>query len=627
MCDFLGTKLTDYKLNDIKKEFNKKTKHYDEYDFYVYYKNLLASERRKKERKEQKKRKYLTEQEKEDEFKPCNYISSIYKRVKNIERKNIYDYIDENDNIYEDIVTNRNYREEHNFTDDITFTFFNENLSYTLLRNNNYIDGIPIGVNVQIKKDIQKKQPDNNQIYSHIENNDEHKEITQKEFKYQGENKYKETKGNNKIIGPQMPHIFEEMRKQMKNEEYHNINQDNIKAYENEYVNILSYQNYMISIKRKEQKEYERYIQLTYIPKNNFEGAFYVKDKNDIKEIKNNEFNLLTYDFLHNKMIDNYDIEYEHENKYKKNKYGQNNKYIENKSNNNIYDNNIYDNNIYDNNIYDNNIYDKKIDDDNIYSNNYLKSEESISLDNKSYDSDFGSVKRREKNKEDTHFVLYKNNFLIKEQDIYIYYKKYYESLFAKINIDKTHKNKDTEHFKEIYVLYNKLLNLNKDEILLTQNELINLYVPKKSWTQFNSSQNKNTDNMTYQKYELKNQINFNNDLKKKNRFYFFCKMNENKNVKIKNILSIKEMDEFKDLIKKLKTYDPEFYINEIINEDLNTNFQICDYEFSKVICEKLNIKNKDYKDNEKNDEKQESKIIDDFLKIPQFVFESIFCS
>lgn len=157
MCDFLGTKLTNYKLHDIKKEFSKKRKHYDEYDFYVYYKNLLASEKRKKERKEQKKRKHSNEQEKEDEFKPCHYISSIYKRVKNIERKNIYDYIDEDDNIYEDIVTNRNYGEEHNFTDDITFTFFNENLSYTLLRNNNYIDGIPIGVNIKIKKDIQKK--------------------------------------------------------------------------------------------------------------------------------------------------------------------------------------------------------------------------------------------------------------------------------------------------------------------------------------------------------------------------------------------------------------------------------------------------------------------------------------
>ncbi|SOV81291.1 conserved Plasmodium protein, unknown function [Plasmodium sp. gorilla clade G3] len=613
MCDFLGTKLTNYKLNDIKKEFSKKTKHYDEYDFYVYYKNLLASEKRKKERKEQKKRKHSNEQEKDDEFKPCHYISSIYKRVKNMERKNIYDYIDENDNIYEDIVTNRNYREEHNFTDDITFTFFNENLSYTLLRNNNYIDGIPIGVNVKIKKDIQKKQSDNNQINSHIENN-EHEEISQKKFKNEDEKKCKERKGNNKIIGPQMPHIFEEIRKQMKNEEHHNINEDNIERYENEYVNILSYQNYMISIKRKEQKEYEKYIQLTYIPKNNFEGAFYVKDKSDIKEIKNNEFKLLTHDFLHNKMIDNYDIE-DNESKYKQNKYGQI-----------IYVENIYHNNIYDNNIYDNDIYDKKIDDDNIYSNNYLKSEESISLDKESYDNDFSTVKRKEKNKEDTHFVLYKKNSLIKEQDIYMYYKKYYESLCENINIHKTHKKKDSENFKEIYVLYNKLLNLNKDEIL-TPNELINLYVPKKSWIQFNNSQNKNTHNMTNQKYELKNQINFNNDLKKKNRFYFFCKMNENKNVKIKNIFSIKEMDEFKDLIKKFKSYNPEFYINEIINEDLNTNFQICDYEFSKVLCEKLNIKNKDYKDNEQNDEKQQSKIIDDFLKIPQFVFESIFCS
>lgn len=603
MCDFLGTKLTNYKLHDIKKEFSKKRKHYDEYDFYVYYKNLLASEKRKKERKEQIKRKHSNEQEKEDEFKPCHYISSIYKRVKNIERKNIYDYIDEDDNIYEDIVTNRNYGEEHNFTDDITFTFFNENLSYTLLRNNNYIDGIPIGVNIKIKKDIQKKQSDNNQIYSHIENN-ENKEINQKKFKNEDGNNCKERKGNNKIIGPQMPHIFEEIRKQMKNEEHHNFSEDNIEHYENKYVSILSYQNYMISIKRKEQKEYDKYIQLTYTPKNNFEGAFYVKNKSDIKEIKNNEFKLLTHDFLHNKMIHNYDVE-DCESKYKQNEYRQN-KYVQNGHHNKFYD--------------------EKINDDNKYSNNYVKSEDSISLDDKSYDAGFGTLKRREKIKEDTHFVLYKKNSLIKEQDIYTYYKKYYESLFAKINIDKTHKNKNSENFKEIYVLYNKLLNLNKDETL-TPNELINLYVPKKSWIQFNNSQNKNTDNMTNQIYELKNQINFNNDLKKKNRFYFFCKMNENKNVKNKkNIFSIKEMDEFKGLIKKFKTYNPEFYVNEIINEDLNTNFQICDYEFSKVLCEKLNIKNKDHKDNEQNDEKRESKIIDDFLKIPQFVFESIFC-
>lgn len=145
MANFLGTKISDIDLNEVKKELRKKNKNYDEYDLYVYYKKLVDLEKIKNEKK--KKRKRILKEDDEG-FKPCNYISSIYNKNKNKITKNIYDYIDQYDNIYEDIYTNDNFQEQNSYTDNINFTFFNDSISYELLRKHNYIDGIPIGIRI-----------------------------------------------------------------------------------------------------------------------------------------------------------------------------------------------------------------------------------------------------------------------------------------------------------------------------------------------------------------------------------------------------------------------------------------------------------------------------------------------
>lgn len=51
MANFLGTKISDIDLNEVKKELRKKNKNYDEYDLYVYYKKLVDLEKIKNEKK------------------------------------------------------------------------------------------------------------------------------------------------------------------------------------------------------------------------------------------------------------------------------------------------------------------------------------------------------------------------------------------------------------------------------------------------------------------------------------------------------------------------------------------------------------------------------------------------
>ncbi|CRG95070.1 conserved Plasmodium protein, unknown function [Plasmodium gallinaceum] len=614
MCDFLGSKLTKLDIHEVKKELSKKRKHYDDYDVYVYYKSLLELEKSNKS----KKKKIADE---EEEFKPCNYISSIYKS-KRLKKKTIYDYIDKNDSIYDDIVTNINFLEGKNYTDDITLTFFNESLSYTLLRNNNYIDGIPIGVKVKEKEHLKQSSftnDDNKNVLCSFHSpsvsysssysvstsrlkleenftndlNKKNKSIDKKneketyeikeKLKYERDkNKYmikEETKNIRKEMGPKLPQIFEAVRKSIGNETC-NINK-NYERYENAYVNILSHRNNMISIKMKEQKEFEKYIKEIYKPKNNFEGAFFDEYKNNAEKKKTKSY-LLDTNFLENE-----------------------------KGNIMINDLNKHSNNYF--SIEDEQILEK------IHDYSYLDSylEDDIDLKDKKLYEKYLRDMEKVKNKNNNIFELY--DPFTQKQETYEY-SNFYDSLYKSNIKNLDNNNINSEKVKDLYSHYYKLINLNKDE-QINKDELINLYMPKKNWVHFSNYENEN--NSQNKIYDLKRKVNFNNDIKKKNRFIFFCKIKEN-NIKIKNIFNIKELEEFNELMKQLKIYDFDFYTKEIINEDLNTNFQIENYDFSKYIYEKLNISNV-Y--NKNKDPKKTLPKIDFFFKIPQFVFETIFYS
>ncbi|CRH01728.1 conserved Plasmodium protein, unknown function [Plasmodium relictum] len=612
MCVFLGSRFTKHEIHEAKKELSKKRKHYDDYDVYVYYKNLLELEKKKKN----KKRKIV-----EDEFEPCNYISSIYKSKK-IKKKTIYDYIDKDDNIYEDIVTNENFGEEKNYSDDINFTFFNESLSYALLRNNNYIDGIPIGVNVKEKNNFMKSiytNDDNKNALCHFPSpsisysssctassssylkyeekftndlNLEDKGINKKyeneinekkeefnKIKDKSKNKYfikKKKKNTTKEMGPKLPEIFEEIRKNIGNE---NPNFDkNYKRYENTYVNILSYQNNMISIKMKEQKDFEKQIKEIYKPKSNFEGAFFDECGNNTGKMQIKSC-ILDINFLENEK----DIKINDLNKYSNYYFPIEREQKFEKSH------------------------------DYYYTDSYLEGD-ADSKDKRLYEK---YVREIEKVKSKNNLFELCDPFLHKQE--ICAYSNFYDSLYKNSRKNLDNNNINSGKVKDLYFHYYKLINLNNDE-QANKDELIKIYMPKKNWVHFNNYENNNSSNNIY---DLRRKISFNNDLKKKNRFILFCKTKEN-NVKIKNIFNIKEFEEFNELMKQLKMYDIDFYKKEIINEDLHTNFQIETYDFSKYICEKLNISNV----YGKNKDPKKTELKNDFFpKIPQFVFEAIFYS
>ncbi|SBT80060.1 conserved Plasmodium protein, unknown function [Plasmodium malariae] len=652
MSDFLGTRITNLDVSEIRKEFSKKRKHFDEYDFYVFYKNLVASDKKRKGKRSKK------SGDKEEEFKPCNYVSSIYKSKK-VVKKSIYDYIDDEDNIYEDIVTNENFADDKNFTDNISFTFFNESISYTLLRNNNYIDGIPIGVDLKIKNNNKKESSSRSEeknlsqhltdlssaatprgkydippryIYKNKEEDIENKgslpsvrycndklsktnengqELRKKENTIGGNIKMVQKAQNaRKEIGPKLPDIFEEIRKNIGND-----NNDNNERNENEYINILSYKNHIILIKMKEQREFEKRIKELYVPKNNFEGAFFQNNANSIYQKKKKEVSSLCNDFSKNTGG--------HRNLEMGSISGKGSFFSADRGDKKMFSH-VPDDSYSDSSV--ENVYaswqHKKLYDECTSAVEAGGGRGGSGVHSRSSSGD--SSRRSMQITRAFPFVMCDPSFL-HENEMHICYKLYHFFFYSK---KKDRKNggesyRNVEELKDLYIRYSKLIRINNEDVL-SKNELINLYVPKKNWVQANNSEI-GDENCKNEIYVLKNRINFNNDLKKKNRFCFFCKMKENK-IRVKNIFSSKEREEFTELMNKFKIFYLDFYTDQIINEDLNTNFQIYNYEFSKCVYDKLNISNV-YKGNA-NLEKDSTPILcDSFLNIPQFIFESIFSS
>ncbi|CDU20164.1 conserved Plasmodium protein, unknown function [Plasmodium yoelii] len=699
MANFLGTKISDIDLNEVKEELRKKNKNYDEYDLYVYYKKLVELEKIKNEKK--KKRKRILREDDEG-FKPCNYISSIYNKNKKKITKNIYDYIDQYDNIYEDIYTNDNFQEQNSYTDNINFTFFNDSISYELLRKHNYIDGIPIGLRINDKeyynnsnisnfsKNWNKQTESQNKCKSSLQSNETPNYYQNQDIKYFKTNidlkceiveekeknlvKHKEKKTyesnfvekninkcvENKCreIGPKLPDIFDQVRK-------HEIiyKKNNNERLQNEYLNILSRRNRIISFKLKEQKEFEKKIKEIYKPKNNFEGAFFDKEKTCIKNITKKEFDAIRTNFL--------------EHKYGQNKYGQH-KYDQHKYGQHKYDqhklmtyNDVNIDGVIDNfekkkkkfvqvNNYDNysdssceyihaasdirkmnkNLEIKDSDEEMEETRAITKMGYNINketnenmIGNIQYGKEICKINELEGNIINL-FTLYDTSNYEKVEvmallEFYsIFYKRKNKNkcIDTNKNIISFPNNMNKTKMDEIYIQYSKLINLQNKE--LSNKELINLYAPNKKWTHATTNNEENENKLENDIASLKNKINF-NDLKKKNRFLFFCKMKENNNIK-KNahIFSKTEYNEFDNLSNMLKIYHLNFYTNNIINESKhnNTDMKIQNYEFSKSLYEKLKISDMYNKDD--NTSKNHEPTLDIlFFNIPSFFFITLFSS
>ncbi|GAB67702.1 hypothetical protein PCYB_122690 [Plasmodium cynomolgi strain B] len=635
MSDFLGTKLTNHDVNEVRREFRKKRKHnhYDEYDFYVYYKNLLAEERKKKEKRERSKRRKEKEQaEAEDEFKPTNYISSRYKRNEDVVKKGIYDYIDEEDSIYEDIITSANFDDKANYADDLQFSFFNESVSYALLRNNNYIDGIPIGIDMKVGNKYIREDASNSNNANMAAKQDSvtsmgtsrhvSSPLGEKPNAQVKKNSTEESNNDDvgegdsskrrKAIGPKLPTIFEQIR--------HKIGEqtDITERNENEYINILSSRNRLILLKMEEQKKFEKLIKEIYKPKNNFEGAFYKKKENSIDQVKKREMNRLRKDFLlphrrgiHDEGSIDAPTQIEITTTGRKQTFGQTD--YEDYSDSSL--ENAYTSSARRNT---NKGYAMVLD------RKSRQSEDSciIPYNNFSIDIDSG---------EEDAFVLY-NPGEYQAEEMLLLRSKFYRTLFRSRCVEKPYNRALADEIEDLNMRYAKLINPNM-EAKLSKSELLELYVPKKSWVQTGNTLTHDEQVAQNEIYVLKNKINFNNDLKKKHRFYFYCRMKEGRmnadgslSRRVDNILSAAERAEFEELMGKLKVYYLDFYNREIANEDVSTNFKIQEYEFEKCVCEKLGISDPSAGD-QSGAEMEERSIVDDFLKIPQFVFDAIFCA
>ncbi|GAW82209.1 hypothetical protein, conserved [Plasmodium gonderi] len=699
---FLGTKLTNHDVDEIRKEFREKRKyHGDEYDFYVYYKKVLAEEKKKKEKKEWRKKRKEKEQ-RDEEFKPCNYISSIYKTKVDIKKKNIYDYIDEEDSIYQDIVTSAQFDDKIYYPDDITFSLFNESVSYALLRNNNYIDGIPIGVDIKRKNKFLQKNysqsdntnesnPHNHVIFpsnrketspspKSLPPNDDDNLGTHAEKKYTNESKADNEKGKDKLkkksieqkkrdesekdvlfennylttcnqIGPKLPDIFEEIRHQIGKET------NSFERHENEYIKILSLRDRVISMKMKEEKQFEKLIKESYKPKNNFEGAFYEKNPNSIDQIKKRELNSLRKDFFFSTHeMDSYNggrKEYmeqidEKITGRKKQKFGiieyedysdssLEDFYISSSRKKALEDYSMIQEREKKQSANNNSRSAIPYNDSSRSAIPYNDSSRSAIPYNDSSrsgipynDSSRSGIPYNDSSRSEIPFVLC--NTEIEHKDAMVLYSKFYRTLFQNRNINEYLNYTPSEELEDLKTQYSKLINPS-GEAKLSKRELMNLYVPKKMWVHANSriEDDKNVQNEIY---ALKNKINFNNDLKKKHRFYFYCKMKEKDtsmgigmsiDTSMRHILGPAECEEFSELRRKLKVYYLDFYTKEIINEDLSTNFQMQEYEFDTCVCSKLGIS--DVGQDDKNGKGTKPTIVEDFLKIPKFVFEAIFCA
>ncbi|KMZ85446.1 hypothetical protein PVBG_02132 [Plasmodium vivax Brazil I] len=682
MSDFLGTKLTNHDVSEVRREFRKKRKHshYDEHDFYVYYRNLLAEERKKREKRESSKRRKEKQQaEAEDEFKPCNYLSSRYKRKEDVTKKGLYDYIDEEDSIYEDIITSAHFDDKANYADDdLRFSFFNESVSYALLRNNNYIDGIPIGIDMKVaNKYIEEDVPKGSGAETIakqdcLASRGTPTHVTpppDEESNAQGGKNCAESnhdvilKGDSSKrrnpIGPKLPKIFEQIRHKIE-EQTHTKERS-----ENAYINILSSRNRLISIKMEEQKAFEKLIKEIYKPKNNFEGAFYKKNQNSIDQVKKREFDRLRKDFLlpHRRGIHDEGSIAKHAQiemtaTGRRQTFGQTD--YEDYSDSSL---------------------------ENVYPSSARRNEKKghgMLLDRKSRQSEdrciipYSSLSIDVDSGEEDAFVLY-NPGEHQAEEMLLLRSKFYRSLFGSTQVGKPDRGALADEIEDLNVRYAKLINPNM-EVKLSKSELLELYAPKKSWVQSGRPLTHEEEEAQNEIYVLKNKINFNNDLKKRHRFYFYCRVKEGRmdadgrmdaggrtnadgrmdaggrtnadgrmdaggrtnadgrmttdgrinpdgsvSRRVDNILSAPERAEFEELMGKLKRYYLDFYNREIANEDVNTNFQIQEYQFAKCLYEKLGISDPSAGDH--SGAEAERSIVDDFLKIPQFVFDAIFCA
>lgn len=539
MNDFLGTRISDYEIEDAKKEFRRKRKHYDEYDFYVYYKDLLSLERKKRRRKELRKVERENQELEEEEFKPCNYISSIYKRNK-IKQKNIYDYIDKNDNIYEDLMIHNSFLEKENKEDDISFSFFNESISYSLLRNHNYIDGIPIGVNIEnynlMKKYMIRKSSSIDQSNElNVFGKDYKTGITEEKPMHEINEK-----SQRDAMQPELPQIFEYMKIQFAEEmkEY----STNVKDRENPYIKLLSYKNKLISQKIEEQKEFTRRINKLFFSKPALLDLYCSKET------------------LYQKRHTEYDYE------------GEDSDLVE-------------------------------------------------------VDTQFFDIKKRIDQTKVPNFI--KEDFLkTYEYRNQLFFIRFYK-LFKQKDTSPIHdKIGVSEEIKQLYKNYVKLVYGKEKQ--LNVSELLDLYVPKKKWVQSNITLTNQSSNEEFD--SIKKEICLlNNNLKKKNRFSLFCKMMEgNMTIKNPDIFNVEEKKYFTELMNKVKKYNNDDSLKELVNDSLDTDFKIQPYEFSNLLLEKLNLleKNKDTIHIDTNNEEEEKKdpIVEmKFLQIPSFIYETIF--
>ncbi|SBT40675.1 conserved Plasmodium protein, unknown function [Plasmodium ovale wallikeri] len=611
MSTFLGTKLTNLDMNEVKLELKKRKKSYDDYDLYVYYKNLLCIEKKKSERK---RKKFVQEGREEDaEFEPCNYISSIY-RPKKVTKKGLYDYIDDNDNIYEDIVTNELYEDKNNYTDDIRFTFFNESISYSLLRNNDYIDGIPIGINIKMKhNDKREKTYHVSGIRGTSSPGSSHSQPSSpllpilpqvcpsekgdhlEENKNDGNKKNKQNadiQDARRDIGPKLPDVFELVRKSIISEG------QNYQRVENDYVHMLSHRNHMISVKTKEQKEFKRLINETYRAKNNFEGAFFEKNENRFDQIRKREMSHLRRDFS-NRVRDRTD---------ELGKVGGRR----------IFGNILEEN--YSDSSYESvhgNVGHEKFFWEVKGNNAQIRNGDTADIFSGNACSDGGKLVSG-------CLGLFSpcNPSLLHEAEAGTF-SEFYCRFFEDGNTTDDKQTNATCPLKDLYLRYSKLLNRHCED-KLSKTELLNLYAPQKNWVQTsnNGNEEENTKNAQNEMYALKNRITFNNDLKKKERFFFFCKMKHNE-IKIKNIFSKKEYDEFKELMDRIIVFYPHFYTSDIINDKLNTDVQIRDYQYAKCLYDKLDISHMCPDSTISGNAKPTVDVA--FAEIPSFVFETIF--
>lgn len=603
---FIGTRITKHDVTEAEEALKSQGKDYDEYDLYVCYKRMLEKEKQNSEKYEVEcdetgtKRRRIRinrgsskiiaseENDKEKGFRPCQYISSIYKKYP-ITNKSVMDYIDKNDSIYEDVIVNPIYQKAEKYANNIYISFANCHVSFKLLRNSGYVEGLPLGINLsrlnilnnscvekynedsymleKVKKDKKKNKKRDEKEKEKGEEEEEMKTTETVSYKNKKENTLRKdkTKEERHIIGPQLPDLYEKIRQKYKAK----INNDkhSTSKKKNYYIQILAQENKQILEKIKDAEQYEKRLAEFYKPKQNFEGAYFVNttEKNQEKST------LSVFSPEKNISYDEYNDEETTKTEYRT------------KSPISSYENSSSDET-------------KQTILQKCPTGNLFNRKRRLSDDSNEYASSHSQERKKPRqcdqvvtrddsnNKSSDNFFLLGNVTVkekIKEREMYT---SFYNSLKRNVHI-KTHTSERWDH--ENYLLYYQYSKLIKGNVISDDavEKLLSLYAPPKKWVTFNDDEKKNIANEIS---DLKRKIRFNNNLKKKNRFVYFCKAKD-KNIEIKYIFSKNEYSEFNDLMKKLKKYE-NLYREEIIEDGINTNYHIHDYHFNDEVLKKLHI-------------------------------------